>query len=184
MTQSPVGTVYLLKRAELAVRGCMELALAEADLTPSQYFILFLVKCGEATSSAELARAMGVLPQSMTELIAPLEQRGAILRRPDPTNNRILRIEVTAEGEKIFAKGTEIAIRIESELLEGFDERELARLNRAFTDLIAQAEAHSYHPNLRRLSKAQQRLTKAQAKDKSIRGAKKLPVKRRAASRR
>jgi hypothetical protein len=40
MTELPVSTVYLLKRAELAVRGCVEVALGGVDLTPSQYFIL------------------------------------------------------------------------------------------------------------------------------------------------
>ena len=150
----PVGTIYLLKRAELAVRGCAELALAEVALTPSQYFILFLVKTGEASSSAELARAMGMLPQSMTELIGPLEQRGSIVRRPDPTNARILRIALTADGERLFARGTDIAMRLEHELLGDFDERELARLNRAFTKLTEKAEAHSYHPKLRRLTRA------------------------------
>ena len=154
MADLPASTVYSLKRAELAVRGCVEVALAAAELTPSQYFILFLVKSGEATSSAELARAMGVLPQSMTEFIAPLERRGAIVRNPDPANNRILRIEMTAAGERLFAKGTEIAIRIERELLEGFDARELAAVNRFFADLTAKAESHSFHPKLRRLKAA------------------------------
>jgi DNA-binding MarR family transcriptional regulator len=177
MAEFPVSTVYLLKRAELAVRGCCEIAFAEADLTPSQYFILFLVKLGQASSSAELARAMGVLPQSMTELIAPLEQKGAITRRPDSANNRILRIELTAEGERIFAKGTEIGIRLERELLEDFDERELARMNRAFEELIARAEAHSYHPKLRRLAKAERKVDVPAA-------ARRAPAKRRAASRR
>ena len=148
-----ISTVYLLKRAELAVRGCVEVALGAVGLTPSQYFILFLVKCGEATSSAELARSMGVLPQSMIELIAPLEKSGAIVRRPDPDNNRILRIEVTAAGEKLFAKGTEAAIQIEKELLEDFDARELAAVNRFLGALTATAEGHSFHPKLRRLSK-------------------------------
>ena len=173
MTDLPVSTVYLLKRAELAVRGCVEVALGAVELTPSQYFILFLVKCGEATSSAELARAMGVLPQSMTELIAPLEKKGAIVRNPDPANNRILRIEVTATGERLFAKGTEVAIRIEQELLDGFDARELKTVNRFFGELTAKAESHSFHPKLRRL-------TKAAAKAKTLRAAAKRPVRRRA----
>jgi DNA-binding MarR family transcriptional regulator len=177
----PVGTVYLLKRAELAVRGCAELALAEVALTPSQYFILFLVKTGEASSSAELARAMGVLPQSMTELIAPLEQRGSIVRRPDPANARILRIELTAEGRRLFARGTEIAMRLERELLEDFDERELARLNRAFTTLTQKAEAHSYHPKLRRLSRTRASAAPSAAPSAPAR---KPQVKRRAARRR
>jgi DNA-binding MarR family transcriptional regulator len=173
MAELPVSTVYRLKRAELAVRGCVELALGAVDLTPSQYFILYLVKCGEATSSAELARSMGVLPQSMTELIAPLEKKGAIVRKPDPANNRILRIEMTAAGERLFAKGTEVAIRIERELLEGFDARELAAVNRFFGELTTKAESHSFHPKLRRL-------TKAAAKTKTVRAAVKRPIRRRA----
>lgn len=36
MHKRPVGTVWLLKRAELAVRSCMDVALAEFDLTPAQ----------------------------------------------------------------------------------------------------------------------------------------------------
>jgi DNA-binding MarR family transcriptional regulator len=155
MTELTVSTVYLLKRAELAVRGCLEAALGEVQVTPSQYFILFLVKTGEATSSAELARSMGVLPQSMVELIAPLERRGAIVRRPDPANNRILRIELTAAGEKLYAKATEVAIRFETELLDDFVPRELARVNRVLQQLIARAEAHVCHPRFRRQTKAE-----------------------------
>jgi DNA-binding MarR family transcriptional regulator len=173
MAELPVSTVYLLKRAELAVRGCVEVALGAVDLTPSQYFILYLVKCGEATSSAELARSMGMLPQSMTELIAPLEKKGAIVRKPDPANNRILRIEMTAAGERLFAKGTEVAIRIERELLEGIDARELAAVNRFLGELTTKAESHSFHPKLRRL-------TKAAAKTKTVRAAIKRPIRRRA----
>jgi len=175
MAQFPQSTVYLLKRAELAVRGCVEVALGGVDLTPSQYFILLLVKSEEASSSAELARAMGVLPQSMTELIAPLEKKGAIVRRPDPDNNRILRIELTAAGDRLFAKATEVALRLEQELLEGFDERDLVLLNRMFVELTAKAEAHSYHPKLRRLGKVA-------AKSKPARPARKTPVRRRAGS--
>jgi DNA-binding MarR family transcriptional regulator len=153
MTEAPTSAVYLLKRAELAVRGCAGIAFSEVALTPSQYYILFLVKCGEATSSAELARAMGVLPQSMTELIAPLEKRGAIVRRPDSTNNRILRIELTNAGQRLFERGTELAIRFERELLEGLNREDLDHLCRGLSTLIAKAERHSYHPKLRRLHK-------------------------------
>jgi len=156
----PASTVYLLKRAELAVRGCLELALGALNMTPSQYFILVLAKSREATSSAELARAMGVLPQSMTELIAPLERRGAIVRRPDPANGRILRTELTSAGEDLFESATEIAMGIERELLDGFAEREIADANRFLSDLITHAEAHSFHPTRRRLAGGKTPVTK------------------------
>ncbi len=173
---SSVGTIYLLKRAELAVRGCMEGAFAEVDLTPSQYFILFLIKTGGASSSAELARAMGMLPQSMTELIAPLEKEGSIVRRPDPANNRILRIELTTAGERLFMKATQVALRMERELLEGFEERELTRMNQMFEALIATAEAHTHHPTVRQRAKTPAR--------RSPPSASKRPAARRAAGRR
>jgi len=153
MSELPVSTVYLLKRAELAVRGCIEAAFAEVQLTPSQYFLLLLVSFDEGSSSADLARTMGVLPQSMTELIAPLEKRGAIVRRPDSVDSRILRVELTAAGERLFAKATEIGKRLEQELLEGFAEQDIAGLNESFAALTANAEAHSYHPRVRRLTK-------------------------------
>ena len=152
MKDIPVSTVYLLKQTELAVRGCAEVAFATVDLTPSQYFILVHVKLGFATSAAELARAMGVLPQSMTEFVAPLELRGAIARRPDPTNNRILRIRLTAAGERLLAKGTEVALELERELVEDFDAGALMRFNDALARLRDKAEAHTLHPKSRRAS--------------------------------
>jgi len=153
MSGLPTSPVYLLKRAELAVRGCVESALGEVAVTPSQYFVLFLVKTGEATSSAELARATGVLPQSMTELIALLEKRGLIARTPDSGNNRILRIGLTPAGSKLYEKATELAIRLERELFESFEPGEVDELNTLFARLIASAEQHSHHPKLRRLGR-------------------------------
>ena len=177
MPELPASPVYLLKRAELAVRGCVEQAFSEVALTPSQYFVLLLVKTGEATSSAELARATGVLPQSMTELIALLEKRGLIAREPDSANSRILRIELTAAGIKLYERATELAIRLERELFEGFAPRDVDELNRLFTALISSAERHSYHPKLRRLGKTA-------AKPLSARAERKPTARQRAAARR
>jgi DNA-binding MarR family transcriptional regulator len=176
MIELSASTVYLLKRAELAVRGCVETALAEVALTPSQYFVLLLVETREATSSAELARATGVLPQSMTELIASLEQRGAIMRRPDGGNNRILRIELTAAGTRLFERATELARRLERELLEAFAARDLEHLNRSFAALIHTAESHSHHPT--------QRGMRVAAKAKRMRVAPKPAARRRRSAQR
>jgi DNA-binding MarR family transcriptional regulator len=162
MAELPTSPVYLLKRAELAVRGCVESALGEVGMTPSQYFVLFLVKTGEATSSAELARATGVLPQSMTELIALLEKRGLIARTPDSGNNRILRIELTPAGDKLY---------------ERFAPSEVDELNALFARLIASAEQHSHHPKLRRLGRIESKPSPARTTAKPT-------ARRRAAGRR
>jgi len=141
--------VYLLKLAELAVRGCLEVALGEVDLTRSQFFILLLLKGREAASSAELARALGISPQSVTDLIAPLERGGLIERRQSPGNRRILRIALTAAGQKVFLRSAQIAAQLERELLADFGERELKTLNRMLEKLLAKAQKHVCHPRFR-----------------------------------
>src|SRR5262245_14012367 len=97
-----VGTVDLLKRAELAVRGCAEATLLQFDLTPAQFLVLFRLKYAMApVSSADLARAAGIRPQSVVDIIGPLERDGLIRRREAPEHRRILRITLTAAGEQL-----------------------------------------------------------------------------------
>lgn len=57
----------------------------------------FLQRCGDTTAVA-LAAYLQVKPQSMTRLIADLEERGLIVRRPDSIDRRRIRIAITPGG--------------------------------------------------------------------------------------
>jgi len=59
-----------------------------------------LSKDGPATT-AELARAEGVKPQSMGTVISNLEEQGFVERKPHPTDGRQLTIQLTAKGEAV-----------------------------------------------------------------------------------
>jgi DNA-binding MarR family transcriptional regulator len=147
---SPPGTIYLLKRVELAIRGCAETALAPFGLTPTQFLILFRLKYSEGTSSAELARATGVRPQSIVDIIRPLERDGLIKRREAPEHRRILRITLSPAGEQLLARSIPVAAELERELLSTLSGQELKRLRESLTKLLASAEAHETHPGVRR----------------------------------
>jgi DNA-binding MarR family transcriptional regulator len=56
-----------------------------------------LAKDGPATT-ADLARAEGMKPQSMGTTVAALEKMGVVERRPHPTDGRQVNIELTAKG--------------------------------------------------------------------------------------
>jgi DNA-binding MarR family transcriptional regulator len=142
----PIGTVYLLKRAELAVRSCMEVALAEFELTPAQFLMLFRMRDSADVSAADLARDIGVRPQSLIGLIAPLERAGVLEREPSPRHRRILQMRLTAEGKKLVADAMRVAARIEGELLATLDETRVAALQEALTVLRDRAAAHDLHP--------------------------------------
>lgn len=150
-----VGTVDLLKRAELAVRGCAEALLVPFTLTPTQFLVLFRLKYSPTNvSSAELARAAGIRPQSVVDIIGPLERRGLIQRREAPEHRRILRIALTAAGEQLFARALPAAAQLEEELLATLSANELAGLRKGLEKLLANAEAHESHPAMRRSAAA------------------------------
>lgn len=126
MAKSPLGTVYLLKRAEVAVRSRVEVAMTKFDLTPAQFFALIRLKDASELSAAALAREIGVRPQSMLEIISPLERRGLLQREPSPEHQRTLHMRLTASGRKVLAQAIKVAAKLEAELLSPLSTRQLA----------------------------------------------------------
>jgi DNA-binding MarR family transcriptional regulator len=59
-----------------------------------------LAKEGPATT-ADLARAEAVKPQSMGATVAALEEMGFIERKPHPSDGRQMNIELTAKGADV-----------------------------------------------------------------------------------
>jgi DNA-binding MarR family transcriptional regulator len=59
-----------------------------------------LSKHGPATT-ANLARAESMKPQSMGTTIAALEEMGMVERKPHPTDGRQVNIELTAKGAAV-----------------------------------------------------------------------------------
>lgn len=149
-TERPLGTVYLLKRTELAVRSCVEVALAPFGLTPTQFLILLRLQDSGGMSSAELARAAGVRPQSVVDLIGSLEREGWITRREAPEHRRILRIRLTPAGRQLIARAKSVSSQLEKDLLADVSGPELKVLREALSKLLANAEAHETHPVARR----------------------------------
>ena len=83
--------VGLLVRRVRAAAASHELSLTESAVMRR------LEKDGPATT-AELARAEGMKPQSMGATVAALEKRGLVERKRHPTDGRQVNIELTANG--------------------------------------------------------------------------------------
>jgi DNA-binding MarR family transcriptional regulator len=75
------------------------------NFTSSQIaVILRLEKAGPATVSS-LARAEGMRPQSMSAVIAPLEEKGFVAGAADPNDGRKTLISLTKACKKAIADG-------------------------------------------------------------------------------
>ena len=86
--------IGLLVRRVRAAAASHELSLTEAAVMAR------LGKDGPATT-AELARAEGMKPQSMGATVAALEEMGMVERKPHPTDGRQVNIELTAKGAAV-----------------------------------------------------------------------------------
>jgi DNA-binding MarR family transcriptional regulator len=86
--------VGLLVRRVRAAAASHELSLTEAAVMAR------LARDGPATT-ADLARAEGMKPQSMGTTIAALEEMGMIERNPHPSDGRQVNIELTAKGAAV-----------------------------------------------------------------------------------
>lgn len=73
--------------------------LEPLGLTPAQYRLLRTVAgFPEPPRMADLAHRLEVVPRAVTTLVDALESHGAVRRAPDPTNRRVVRIELTDAG--------------------------------------------------------------------------------------
>jgi DNA-binding MarR family transcriptional regulator len=86
--------IGLLVRRVRAAAASHELSLTEAAVMKR------LATNGPATT-ADLARAESMKPQSMGTTIAALEEMGMVERKPHPTDGRQVNIELTAKGAAV-----------------------------------------------------------------------------------
>jgi DNA-binding MarR family transcriptional regulator len=89
-----IQAVGLLVRRVRAAAALHELSLTESSVMAR------LARDGPATT-ADLARAEGMKPQSMGTTIAALEEMGMVERKPHPTDGRQVNIVLTAKGAAV-----------------------------------------------------------------------------------
>jgi DNA-binding MarR family transcriptional regulator len=86
--------IGLLVRRARAASASHELSWTETSVLKR------LAKDGPATT-ADLARAEGMRPQSMGTTIAALEELGMVERKPHPTDGRQVNIALTSKGAAV-----------------------------------------------------------------------------------
>ncbi|UNO39302.1 MarR family transcriptional regulator [Streptomyces sp. MST-110588] len=127
------ATVSLLMRH-------LRVASPEGELTPTQRAVLGRITNEGPTTTAALARAELVRPQSMRITLAALEERGLVARSPHPTDGRQVVFALTEEGHRLVgsvrqAKQNWLAVAI-AEQLDEAEQRLLAEANELMKRLM------------------------------------------------
>jgi len=130
-------TLYLIKRAELLVRTRLEAGLRDFGVTVAQYAVLSLLALKPESSSAQIARSIGVTPQAMAETVAAFEKQGLIRREQSNANKRILAINLTPKGLSLLKQCDFHAGQIETALFSSFSPAGLASFRASLHQILS-----------------------------------------------
>jgi DNA-binding MarR family transcriptional regulator len=76
----------------------------EGEITASQFFALSSIAHYGPITLGRLASVERLRPPSVTRMVAFLEESGLVVRRPDPEDRRICRVEVTDRGRDLIER--------------------------------------------------------------------------------
>lgn len=104
--------------------------LAEHAITVPMYRALAVLHQEGPKTLTELSQLTNVELSTLSRLVGGLVKRGLILRTRIEENGRIVRIELTKEGEALTAQLMPIAIEYEQIATQGIAEHEIAEVKR------------------------------------------------------
>lgn len=122
---------YLIGRLDRVLRRRLSAAVEPVGLSLPAYVALSVLRAQDGLSNAQLARRSLVTPQSMSEALATLVDRGYVQRRSDPGHGRIIRTELTAAGRRALERCDRAVDEVEREMLGGLTAADAARLRKA-----------------------------------------------------
>ncbi|NJP43816.1 MarR family winged helix-turn-helix transcriptional regulator [Actinacidiphila epipremni] len=97
---------------------------------------------GEPPRMADLAQRLDVVPRAVTTLVDALEEQELLRRAPDPSNRRVIRIELTEGGRRAVAELRQARRAAAAEILAPLDDGSRAALTRLLAVLDRDDEAH------------------------------------------
>ena len=133
-----VDVAMLLRRAQLRKQLACEAALARVGMTLPQWGILYAVAAEPDSSTHALALFTGQSDQAAGAVVARLEQRGLLERRPGVGKAILHRI--TPDGDELARRCKAIVEDVMTRLLAGLADQALRAL-RTSLQSIAEASA-------------------------------------------
>jgi MarR family transcriptional regulator for hemolysin len=133
--QPPIG--LQLARTAHAVTQAFERALAQAGGSAAAWQVLLLVRSRQWDTQSRMAETMGLTRATLTHHLNGLERQGLVRRWREDDNRRVQRVALTDEGEALFDRLREVAVRHDARLRRHLSDDQVAQLS----DLLAQLRA-------------------------------------------
>jgi MarR family transcriptional regulator for hemolysin len=122
-TAEPIGRVLDSTAKQLSRAFDQELVAAGG--TRPGWLILLALKQQRWRTQQEVAAAVGIEGPTLTHHLDSMERGGLIERSRDPDDRRVMRVELTKAGEKLFLSLAKAAQSFDQRLRKGVSDGEL-----------------------------------------------------------
>lgn len=130
---------YNARRASLAVIEVFMERMAVYRLKVVDFSVLSLVAHNPGVTSRQLCATLNVLPPNLVGIIAALERRGLIERRPHPSDGRAMGLHLTPAGVDLTGQAEQTAAQLEVDATAGLTATERKTLIRLLQKVYTQS---------------------------------------------
>jgi DNA-binding MarR family transcriptional regulator len=106
---------YNARRAWLAVTQVFAERMAVYGLKQVDFSVLSLLAHNPGATSRQLCATLDILPPNLVSLIAAMDGRGLIERRPHPHDGRAIGLHLTPAGEELIREAERTVAQLEAE---------------------------------------------------------------------
>lgn len=128
MLETLVG--YNARRAWHVVSQVFAERMAAYGLKQVDFSVLSLIAHNPGATSRQLCSTLDILPPNLVSLIAAMDSRGLIERRPHPHDGRAIGLYLTPAGEKLIREAEQTVMQLEADASSRLTSRERATLIR------------------------------------------------------
>jgi len=121
---------YNARRAWLVVSQVFAERMAVYGLKQVDFSVLSLLAHNPGATSRQLCSTLDILPPNLVSLIAAMDSRGLIERRPHPHDGRAIGLHLTPAGEELIREAEQTVTQLEAEASARLTARERETLIR------------------------------------------------------
>jgi DNA-binding MarR family transcriptional regulator len=126
-------------RARRTIVEAIDRELAPLDISHAQWIVVMLLGDGAASTAAELCKILIYDPGAMTRLLDRLEKKGVLRRVRARGDRRTVRLELTADGKRLYPRILEALVEEFNRLLHGFSRSDVHQLEDLLKRMLANA---------------------------------------------
>jgi DNA-binding MarR family transcriptional regulator len=149
------GIAFLLSQLGQCASDQFAERLTGLGLVPAQAGILRAVAAEPGRSQQALSEQLGLLPSRVVSFIDDLEGRGYLERRRNATDRRLHALHLSAAGEELMGRLSEVAAQHERAVAAGLSSADRTTLQKLLATVAAQQGlTPGVHPGFRTMGRA------------------------------